>query len=176
MPDLKHARDRVKIAIGALLLVDALAVAALVTPIAGMREARQQEMTQLWHQLKSREFAPWRGLDKKLPRAKQEIDDFYQQRFPAEESAIAADFGRVASQTGVRVGAVKYDVKDAPVDGLQRVEIDANLSGDYLELVRFINALERNRLFFLVDGIDLGNEQNGAVGLHLKVEAYLRST
>jgi type II secretion system (T2SS) protein M len=176
MPDLKRTRDRLKIAIGALVLVDAIAIAMLVTPLAGMSQARQQEMRQLWQQLKSREFAPWRGLDKKLPRAKQDIDDFYQQRFPAEESAMAADFGRVASQTGVRVSGVKYTVKDAPIDGLERIEIDASLSGDYLELVRFINALERNKLFFLVDGIDLGSEQNGIVGLHLKVETYLRSS
>ena len=176
MPDLKRTRDRLKVAIGALVLVDAVAIAMLVTPIAGMGQARQQEMRQLWQELKSREFAPWRGLDKKLPRAKQDIDDFYQQRFPAEESAIAADFGRVASQAGVRVSGVKYSVKDAPIDGLERIEIDATLSGDYLQLVRFINALERNKLFFLVDGIDLGSEQNGIVGLHLKLESYLRST
>ncbi|HEY7351286.1 MAG TPA: GspMb/PilO family protein [Terriglobales bacterium] len=176
MADLKRSRDRLKVAIGALVLVDAIAIAMLLTPIAGMSQARQQEMRQLWQELKSREFAPWRGLDRKLPRAKQDIEDFYQQRFPTEESAIAADFGRVASQTGVRVSGVKYAVKDASIDGLERVEIDASLSGGYLELVRFINALERNKLFFLVDGIDLGSEQNGIVGLHLKVEAYLRST
>lgn len=175
MPDLKRSRDKLKIAIGALVLADAIAIAMLLTPLAGMRDARQQEMRQLWQELKSREYAPWRGLDKKIPRAKQDIDNFYAQRFPGEESAISADLGRIASQTGVRVGAVKYGVKDAPIEGLQRVEIQANLSGDYLQLVRFINALERNKLFFMVDGVELGSEQNGVVALQMKVETYLRS-
>ncbi len=176
MPDLKRTRDKLKIAIGAFVLVDAVAIAMLLTPLAGMRQARQQEMRQLWQELKSRQYAPWRGLDKKIPRAKQDIDDFYQQRFPSEESSISADLGRVASETGVRVAGVKYAVKDAPIDGLQRVEIEANFSGDYLQLVRFINALERNKLFFLVNGVQLGSEQNGVVALQIKVETYLRLT
>src|SRR5581483_3821523 len=176
MPDLKRTRDKLKIAIGALVLVDAVAIAMLLTPLAGMREARQQEMRQLWQELKSRQYAPWRGLDKKIPHAQQDIDDFYQQRFPAEESAISASLGKVASETGVRVAGVKYAVKDAPIEGLQRVEIEANFSGDYLQLVRFINALERSKLFFLVDGVELGSEQNGVVALQMKVETYLRST
>jgi type IV pilus assembly protein PilO len=67
-------------------------------------------------------------------------------------------------------------VKDAPIEGLERIEIAANLSGDYLQLVRFINALERNKLFFLIQGVELGGEQNGIVGLQLRIETYMRST
>jgi type IV pilus assembly protein PilO len=176
MADLRKTRNHLKIAIAALVLVDAIAVAMLLTPVAGMREVRQQEMRQLWQELKAREFAPWRGLDKKIPVAKQEIESFYQERFPTEESAISADLGRVASETGVRVSGVKYAVKDAPIEGLQRVEIEASFSGDYLQLVRFINGLERSRLFFLVNGVELGSEQNGIVALQIKVETYLRTT
>src|SRR5579859_1763283 len=175
MPDLKRTRGRLKFVIAALVLVDAAAVAMLVSPIAGMRETRQQEMRQEWQQLKAREFAPWRGLDKKLPRAKQQIEEFYQDRFPTEESSISASLGSVASASGVRVSGFKYSVKDAPIEGLERIEIAANLSGDYLQLMRFINALERNKLFFLIDGVELGSEQNGVVGLQLKIETYMRS-
>lgn len=174
MPDLKQTRNRLKIAIVGMALLDAAAVALLLTPLAGMRETRQQELRQLWQDLKSREYAPWRGLDKKVPRAKEQIDDFFQDRFPDQESAISAELGKLSSETGVRVSGVKYSVKDAPIEGLQRVEIAANFSGDYLQLVRFINAMERSRLFFLVDGVELGGEQNGIVGLQIKAETYLR--
>lgn len=175
MPDLRRTRNRLKIAIAVLVLVDAAAVAMLVTPLAGMRESRQQELRQEWLQLKSREYAPWRGLDKKLPRAKEQIDEFYQARFPAQESEISANLGAVAQQSGVRLSGVKYSVKDAPIEGLERVEISATLSGDYLQLVRFVNALERDKLFFLVNGVELGSAQNGIVGLQIRIETYLRS-
>ncbi len=175
MPDLRQMRNRIKIAIAALVLVDIAAVAVLMTPVAGSAEARQQDLQQSWLQLKARESAPWRGLDKKIPIAQKQIEDFYRDRFPSEDSAISADLGRLASENGVRLSAVKYDQKDAGLDGLERMEIEADVSGDYVQLVRFINALERNRLFFIVDDLELGNEQQGNVKLQIKVETYLRS-
>ena len=52
----------------------------------------------------------------------------------------------------------------------------AEVSGDYLQLVRFVNALERNKIFFMVDELELGNEQSGTVKLQIKLETYLRTT
>ncbi len=52
--------------------------------------------------------------------------------------------------------------------------MEITLSGDYLQEVKFINALERDKMFFLIDGIALG-EQQGNVRLQLKLETYLRS-
>jgi type IV pilus assembly protein PilO len=175
MADVKQMRNRLKIAIAALVLVDVAAIAMLMTPVAGSAEARQQELQQSWLQLKTRESAPWRGLDKKIPVAQKQIEDFYRDRFPSEDSAISADLGKLASENGVRLSAVKYEQKDSGLDGLERMEIDADVSGDYVQLVRFINALERNRLFFLVDDLELGNEQQGNVKLQIKAETYLRS-
>ena len=54
--------------------------------------------------------------------------------------------------------------------------MDADVSGDYLQVARFINALERNKLFFIVDGVQLGSEQSGGVKLQIKVETYSRTT
>ena len=174
MADLKQARNRMKIAIAALVVVDIAAAVLLLTPLAGSQESRQQQLRQLWLELKSKESAPWRGLDKKIPLAQRQIDDFYRDRFPAENSAISTDLGKVAAATGVRMSAVRYKEKDTAIDGLQRVEVEADLSGDYLQLVRFINALERNRLFFIVDDLQLGGEQGGIVRLQIKLETYLR--
>ena len=176
MPDLKQTRNRFKVAVATLVLLDIAAIAVLLTPLAGSQETRQQELRQLWLTLKARESAPWRGLDKKIPQAKRQIDDFYRQRFPDEYSAISTDLGKVASETGVRMSAGRYSQKDGAIEGLQRVEVEAQLSGNYLQLVRFINALERNQLFFIVDDLELGSEQNGIVRLQIKLETYLRTT
>ena len=69
---------------------------------------------------------------------------------------------------------MKYDEKDAPIEGLRKLSIEIALSGDYLQEVKFINALERDPMFFLIDGVALG-EQQGNVRLQLKLETYLRS-
>ena len=60
------------------------------------------------------------------------------------------------------------------IAGLRRIQIDASLAGDYLKVVRFINALERDKMFFLVNSVTLGEQQAGSVRLELKLETYLR--
>ena len=176
MADLRKTRNQLKMAIGALVLVDALALVVILTPLGGGQDARQQELAQLNQQRKERATAPWRGLDKKIPVAKQQIEEFYGGRLPSEDSAISADIARVAGETGVRVSSVKYKTDDAELAGLQKKEVEAEVSGDYVQVAKFINALERNKLFFIVDGVQLGSEQSGAVKLQIKVETYSRAT
>jgi type IV pilus assembly protein PilO len=107
--------------------------------------------------------------------AQQQIESFYKQRFPAQDSAISDSLGKLATENGVKIGSFKYSMKDPETLGLQRVEVDADLAGDYLQLVRFINSLERAPTFFIVDSVELGGEQNGIVRLQMKMETYLRT-
>jgi type IV pilus assembly protein PilO len=176
MPDLKKTRSRLMVVAAALVVVDIAAAAMLLTPFAGSEISRQEEMNRLWLSLKTRESAPWRGLDKKIPKAQQQIADFYRERFPNAYSSISTNLDKVSSESGVRVSGERFTEKDPGIDGLQRVEIAAEVSGDYLQLVRFVNALERNKLFFIVDNLELENEQSGNVKLQIKLETYLRTT
>jgi type IV pilus assembly protein PilO len=137
---------------------------------------RQQELRQLWLNLKARESAPWRGLDKKIPQARKDIDAFYRDRLPTGYSAISLDLARLASQNGVTVTSEKYTQKETDLPGLQSVQIEADISGDYIALVKFINALERNPMFFMVNDLELGGEHNGSIRLAIRIETFLRST
>jgi len=177
VPDLRDRRRKVKIALLAMALVDVAVVLVYFSPLIGSAAARQGHMQQLWQELqqKTREVTPLRGIDKKIPVAQQQIEDFYKQRFPAQDSAISDSLGTLASQNGVKVGSFKYSMKDPETLGLQRVEIEADLAGDYLQLMRFINSLERAPTFFIVDSVELGGEQNGVVRLQMKMETYLRT-
>jgi type IV pilus assembly protein PilO len=176
VPDLRETRRKVKIALGTMAIVDVLLIGIYFSPLVGTQSSRRANLDQRWRelQLKTREVEPLQGLDKKIPAAHKEIDEFYKDRFPAQDSAISADIVRLASQSGVKIGSVKYDTKDPETLGLQRVQIEADLAGDYLQLVRFINSLERDQMFFLVDSVSLGGEQAGVVRLQLKMETYLK--
>ncbi len=175
MVELKQTRNRLYVVLAIPLLLDVAAVAMLMTPIAGRESLRQQQLREAWLNLKARESAPWRGLDKKIPQAKREIEAFYRDRFPSSYSAISNDLAKIAAESGVRVSSERYAQKDADIPSLQRVEIDAEVSGDYVPLAKFINSLERSQLFFMIDGLDLGGEQSGGVRLHIKFETYLRN-
>ena len=43
-----------------------------------------------------------------------------------------------------------------------------------MHVVRFINALERDKLLFIVNSIQLGDAQGGTVKLQLKMQTYLK--
>jgi len=107
--------------------------------------------------------------------AGQQIDDFYKERLPGQDSAIFGEIGKVASQSGVKVLQAKSKVDDPQPVGLRPITIEAELSGDYLQLVRFINALERDKMFFIIDSVTLGGQQTGPVKLQMKLETYLKA-
>jgi type IV pilus assembly protein PilO len=174
MLKLRRIRRRLAIIIAIFLLLDVAAAVYLSTlPSATMRE-QSYVSTQNELQVKLKESQPLRGMENKLKLADQEIAAFYRDRFPSQRSAIPAELGKLAARNGVRISQAKYEEKDAGLAGLTRVNIESNLEGDYRQVVKFINALERDRLFFILNGIDLGNQQGGFVRLGLKLETYLR--
>jgi len=177
MPDLGNTRRKLVITIGALLVVELIAAALLLSPIIGSERSRLGEMDTLWKELqaKTRQVEPLRGMDKKVVLAQKQLDEFYQQRLTSRDSTIYTELARVAAQSGVKITEVKYKVKDPEPVGLRPMEIEASLSGDYLQLVRFINALERDQLFFIIDSVQLGGEQGGVVKLQMKMQTFLKA-
>jgi hypothetical protein len=176
MASIREVRKTLVPAVIALVVIDLACVGYLLSPMGRSRQARQRDLDALRAQLaaKRQEVLPTRGMDGKLKQASTDIADFYKERFPLQYSAITEELGKLATANGVQIAAVKYDDRDAPVEGLRKVNIELAISGNYLQEVKFINALERDKLFFVIDGVTLG-EQQGNVRLQLKVETYLRS-
>jgi type IV pilus assembly protein PilO len=118
---------------------------------------------------------PLRDLPTLLDRSESNIAKFYGERLPGRFSRVTEEVGRLASKNGVRLEDVKYEAVDVPeVPNLQEIQVTATLSGRYANVVKFINAVERNKIFFLVHGLELGDEQSGNVRLDVQMETYLR--
>jgi type IV pilus assembly protein PilO len=47
--------------------------------------------------------------------------------------------------------------------------------GNYTALAHFINALERDDMFFIINSVTLGGEPQGSVKLTMKLQAYLKA-
>ena len=109
--------------------------------------------------------------------ANQEIADFYKQRFPSQNSQIYSEFGKLAAANGVRIETVRYkpDIEGNVLEGLEAAEMDADLAGSYTSLARFINALERDEMFFIINTVTLGNDPRGPVKLSVRLETYLKT-
>ena len=178
MPELGNSRRRLKIAIGAMLAADVVAVAVLFSPLVGSEDSRRLQINELRAELTKKTHAvePLRGMDKKIVLAKNQIGEFYKDRFAAKDSDLVNELGKLASENSIRIQQEHYKKEDAESSGIVPVEIDGSFSGDYLQLVRFINTLERSKMFFEVDSVDLAGEAAGPVKLGITIHSYLRSS
>jgi hypothetical protein len=114
-------------------------------------------------------------MDKKIVLAKDQIGDFYKGRFAAKDSDLLDELGKLATANGVRMQQAHYKEEDPETAGVVPVAIEGSFAGDYLQLVRFINALERSEMFFEVESVGLAGESTGAVKLEIGMHSYLRS-
>jgi type IV pilus assembly protein PilO len=147
------------------------------SPLVGSAESRRMEMNQLQADLtiKTRQVAPLKDLPQKVVLARHQIADFYQKRFPSQNSQILTELGKLTSANSVTIEHVTYNMKAAEEGGLQPIEMEAALAGNYTSLARFINALERDQMFFIIDSITLGGQDQGPVKLTMKLETYLKA-
>jgi len=176
MPDLRQTRKDIKTSLGIMLAVDVIAVAILFSPLVGSTASRILELNQLWAELqvKTRQVQPLKNLPEKVVAANRQIAEFYRKRFPAQDSQIVNEFGKLAADNGVKIEQAKYPRGKDVENGLQPVEVEADLSGNYVSLAKFVNSLERDDMFFIINSITLGGEQNGPIKLQMKVQTYLK--
>jgi type IV pilus assembly protein PilO len=130
--------------------------------------------------MKTAEIAkrPLEGLDEKLAQATKDADSFSRRRLPYANSEIAAELGALAKKQGVKLTRVQYaygPVLAGTSGELTEARMDASLNGDYRPLVLFINGLERDKMFFMIQGLTLTGQQSGTVGLRLRLTSYLRA-
>jgi hypothetical protein len=120
---------------------------------------------------------PLRGLDAKLATATEEADRFSRDRLPARDSEVVAELGALTKKAGVRLVGATYvpaPVLAGSTGELTELRIDARLAGDYRPLVLLLNSLERDKMFFVIDGVTLNGQQSGTVNLRLRLTTYLR--
>jgi len=177
MPDLRRTRKSLKTALAIMVGIDVLAAVVYFSPLVGSAESRGQELNTLQVELvtKTRQVAPLKDLPEKVKLASHQIDDFYKKRFPSQQSQIPTQLGKLSAANGVTLAQEKYKIRPTEAGGLQPVEIEADFAGNYTSLAKFINALERDEMFFIIDGVNLGGEQQGPVKLNMKLETYLKA-
>ena len=176
MANLRQARRRIYVVLGVLLAADIAAAVVLLTPIAGSGAARQQEFDAVRRQFKQnmQVVIPPDQVQSRVDQARTQIDAFYKDRLAGGASALSTELGKLAAASGVRLNSARYVELESDLPGLVHVRVDASISGDYVATVKFINAVERDKMFFIVDQVNLGEQQSGTVRLAVGVETYVK--
>jgi len=164
--------------VAALSVLNLYLIAHLIFVGQSLRSLNQDALDRQDNQLRVAKIAakPLRGLDVKLVDSTKAADQFYGQRLPYADSQLLTELGALTKKSGVRLSRVQYpqnEVLPGPYE-LTEVHMDASVSGDYRPVIQFINAIERDKMFFVINGINLTGQQTGQVNLRLRLTTYLR--
>jgi Tfp pilus assembly protein PilO len=126
-------------------------------------------------QLKALELqtVPLRGMDKRIDLTREQILQFYDKRIPANYSSIAREIGELEVNSGVRLTRLQYAQKP-PANNLAEITLEAGVTGQYAQIMHFINSLERSKTMFVIRGMGLTGQQGGLVNLRLQLSTWLR--
>lgn len=176
MANLRQARRHVFIILAVLVGLDLVAAVVLLSPLASAGAARQAEFDAVRRQVqaKMKVVIPPDQVQVRVDEARKQIDTFYKERWASGTSALTTELGKMAVGSGVKLDSAHYEELDSDLPGLRRLRITANVTGDYLQEVKFINSVERSRMFFIVDNINLAEQQAGVVRLGVSLETYMK--
>jgi len=94
---------------------------------------------------------------------------------------VVEELGRLANANHINIGAVAYTTTPGELPGILNLEMHAGLVGQYVNLVKFMNSVERDKMFFIIDSIGLtgragqGGQRTGEIHLDMKLDTYLRA-
>jgi len=119
------------------------------------------------------ETVPLHGLDQRVANSRKQVQEFYAGRIPSNYSAIVIRIGELEVKSGARLSRVQYSQGHRGAD-LAEIAMDASISGEYPQIMRFVNGMERDQTFFVIRAMALTGQQGGTVNLRLRVSSWLR--
>jgi len=117
---------------------------------------------------------PLRGLDKRVAATRARIQAFYDERIPANYSLLATRIAELENHSGVHLSHLSY-TQGAPGTDLTEISMEASVSGEYPQMMRFVNGLERDQIFFVIRAMSLNGQQSGQANLRLRVSTWLHA-
>jgi Tfp pilus assembly protein PilO len=118
-----------------------------------------------------------------MPSVRKDCDKFEQSLPPQSEgySAIISELNDVVKKSGLQIVNLTTKPKELPERGMEEVEIEATVNGDYGSIVRLVNGLQRSHKFYIVDGLALSTDSQmqkmgNAIRLAFHVRTYFRQS
>ena len=158
-------------------VIDVAAAAVLFSPLGHGNRDAEYEALRVERQQKDAETRPTRNMDKKLVESRESIAAFYKNRLPASYSEISESLGKAASEHHVVLSQIRYEPKPTGIGGLTNVAITVSVSGDYAAEMNFINSLEREKRFYVLDRVMIGDTGNNPnlLRVDVQLETFLRT-
>ena len=176
MAPLERARVRMVVVALVLLALDVVAVLFLLSPEGRSRAEWQKERATAQAQLQEqrRQAAPMMNIEKRLFQSQSDATQFMKARFVERDSEVSALLGALAKDGKVKIEKIGYKADVTELEQVDALSIDTTVTGEYGNLVRFINALERAKTVFVLQSVSLDGADNGQVKVKLQVQTFLK--
>ena len=167
--------------LAAVLLANGALYAGLTHRLANKQERLARELDELKGELavKQKELLAISQSEALAARNADAVRSFWidvvKERVPGLTDAWD-EIDRLASETSVVRGRTGYEREILDV-GLEQIRASMPVEGDYFDLVRFINRLERSERFFLVEQIRIAQPRTDDAGIQLdcSIAFYLKA-
>jgi hypothetical protein len=175
-------RQLILFGLGLLLLAD-LALAAyswqtstaLRTPMAQLKEDSRRL------DLLNGDIERAERIRHDIPATVADYDRFDASLLPASsgDSAVTAELDELAKKSGLQIETLNLRHKDLVGRNLTQVDLDTAVDGDYANIVRFMNNLQRSHNFYAVEALNLQAQGEGTgpgtIRIGLKMKTYFRT-
>lgn len=172
MRDVMRLRSRFITAATMLAITSACLLGYLLWPesVTAKPEKLQEEYRSL-----NNEVGLWQKSNPDKVRS--DLKTLYTEDVPARWSQISQRMEKLIRESGVNWSSIHYPPNSSDkmaIPGVEQVQIETTVTGDYARVAGFINALERDKTFFIIDKISLSSQEGGTVSLVITVDTFLR--
>jgi type II secretory pathway component PulM len=178
---LKDPRVSMRVALGALLLANVIAALILFKPWGGSADDLERRLNSMQQQLPKQQaqLAHTKLLVEKVEKARRESDQFMAKYLLNGRSTFSSVLGEL-NQDAAKVNLKPKDsqLTIEPIEGsdtLGMISITANYEGEYPNLTKFINELDRSPRFLIIERIQAAPQPVGnVVNANFRLLAFVK--
>src|SRR6266576_1450586 len=177
----KDPRVSVRAALGILLFLNIVAALILFKPWGGSADDLDRRLTSMRAQLPKQQAALARTklLVQKVEKARTEGTQFMAKYMLNERNAYSTVLGELSSaadKVSLKPKESQYGVE--PIEGsdtLGMMTISASFEGEYSNLTKFINELDRSPRFLIIESLTAAPQPQGkVVNVNFKLNAFVK--
>jgi len=177
----KDPRVSVRAALGILLFLNIVAALILFKPWGGSADDLDRRLTSMRAQLPKQQagLARTKLLVQKVEKARTESNQFMAKYMLNERNAYSTVLGELSSAAD-KVNLKPKESQQAvePIEGsdtLGMMTISASFEGEYSNLTKFINELDRSPRFLIIESLTAAPQPQGkVVNVNFKLNAFVK--
>jgi type IV pilus assembly protein PilO len=164
----------------AILLLGDVAFAYFSLKLSSPRKNRQERLAAEMRQrdLVKADIKRATEIRRKIPQVLKQLDEFEGSLLPSTKgySVVAHEMDEHARDSHVTIEDVKFHEKEVTGRNLTELTLDIATNGDYNGIVHFLNHLQRSKIAYIIDGLEVDSQNAGqAPAGTLKVSLHMRT-